>query len=402
MRKYKLTQQTVEKKTRKKDTDLGFATKAVHAAQLPDPTTGAIASPIYQTTTYAQQAVGVHKGFTYSRTSNPTVQVLEDELAVLEKGTGGVCFGSGLSAVSAVFALLGSGDHVIVSQVVYGGTPRLANNLLAKYGIKFSYVDTSDVDAVRDAITEKTKMVFVETPANPTLKLSDIRAISEIKGNAKLVVDNTFLSPALQVPIELGADLTLHSTTKYIEGHNTTVGGAVIAKTKKDHDELKYIQNAMGLIQSPFNAWLTIRGLKTLDVRMKKHCENAAIIAEYLEGHPKVTKVLYPGLDSFPQASLARKQHTGGHGGMLSFELKGGVKAGLRFASSLSLISLAESLGAVETMITHPATMTHAAMSKQERLAAGITDGLIRLSVGIEDPDDIIADIDQGIKKAIC
>ncbi|MDG6994747.1 MAG: PLP-dependent transferase [Nitrososphaerota archaeon] len=379
---------------------MGFATKTIHAAQVPDPTTGAVSLPIYQTTTYAQQAVGVHKGFTYSRTGNPTVQVLEEQLAILEKGVGGVCFGSGLAAVSAVFALLGSGDHVIVSQVVYGGTPRLANNILAKYGIKFSYVDTADIEAVKDAITEKTKMIFIETPANPTLRLADIKEIAEVKGDAKLVVDNTFLSPALQVPIDLGADLTLHSTTKFIEGHNTTVGGAIIAKTKKDHEDLKYIQNAMGLIQSPFNAWLTIRGLKTLDIRMKKHCENAKIIAEYLEGHPKVTKVLYPGLDSFPQASLARKQHIGGHGGMLAFELKGGVKAGLRFASSLSLISLAENLGAVETMITHPATMTHAAMTKQERLAAGITDGLIRLSVGLEDPDDIISDLDSGIRKA--
>ncbi len=395
-----MTQQTTEKKSKKKTTDLGFATKTIHAAQVPDPTTGAVSLPIYQTTTYAQQAVGVHKGFTYSRTGNPTVQVLEEQLAILEKGVGGVCFGSGLAAVSAVFALLGSGDHVIVSQVVYGGTPRLANNILAKYGIKFSYVDTADIEAVKDAITEKTKMIFIETPANPTLRLADIKEIAEVKGDAKLVVDNTFLSPALQVPIDLGADLTLHSTTKFIEGHNTTVGGAIIAKTKKDHEDLKYIQNAMGLIQSPFNAWLTIRGLKTLDIRMKKHCENAKIIAEYLEGHPKVTKVLYPGLDSFPQASLARKQHIGGHGGMLAFELKGGVKAGLRFASSLSLISLAENLGAVETMITHPATMTHAAMTKQERLAAGITDGLIRLSVGLEDPDDIISDLDSGIRKA--
>jgi len=231
--------------------------------------------------------------------------------------------------------------------------------------------------------------------------LTDIRAISEIKKNAKLVVDNTFLSPALQVPIDLGADITLHSTTKYVEGHNSTVGGAVIFKNKKDYDDVKYLQNAMGLIQSPFNAWLTIRGLKTLDVRMKRHCENAEILAEYLEGHPEVTKVLYPGLDSFYQSALARRQHLRGHGGMLSFELKGGVKAGLKFASSLSLITLAESLGAVETMVTHPATMTHAAMGKKARLEAGITDGLIRLSVGLEDPDDLIADLDQAIKKAV-
>lgn len=399
-----MTQQTHQRpSSKKKDGDVtesGFATKAIHAGQLPDPSTGAVAFPIYQTTTYAQEAVGVHKGFTYSRTGNPTVQVLEESLNILEKGQGAACFGTGMAAISAVFATLSQGDHAVISNVVYGGTPRLCNMILSRYGLKFSYVDTGDIEAVKAAITPKTKLIFVETPANPTLKLTDIKAVSEIKGDSKLVVDNTFLTPALQVPLDLDADITLHSTTKFIEGHNTTVGGAVIARTKKDHEDLKYIQNAMGLIQSPFNAWLTIRGLKTLDVRMKRHCENAQIIAEYLEGHPKVTKVLYPGLDSFPQASIARKQHQRGHGGLLAFELKGGVKAGLRFASSLSLIYLAENLGAVETMITHPATMTHAAMSKQARLEAGITDGLIRLSVGLEDVDDLIFDLDQSIKKA--
>ncbi len=395
-----MTEQS-QKTKKRPSAETGFATRAIHAAQIPDPTTGAVSTPIYQTTTYAQKAVGVHKGYTYSRTGNPTVQVLEDSLAILEKGVGGACFGTGMSAITAVFSLLSQGDHAVVGRVVYGGTPRLCDNILSRFGLKFTYVDTGDLEAVNEAITEKTKLVFIETPANPTLKLTDIKAVSEIKKNAKLVVDNTFLTPALQVPIDLGADITLHSTTKYIEGHNTTVGGAVVLKHKKDHEDLKYLQNAMGLIQSPFNAWLTIRGLKTLDVRMKRHCENAQIIAEYLEGHPKVTKVLYPGLDSFPQASLARRQHSKGHGGMLSFELKGGVKAGMKFASSLSLVTLAENLGAVETMVTHPATMTHAAMSKKARLEAGITDGLIRLSVGIEDPDDLIADLDQAIRKAV-
>jgi len=397
-----MTQQTqpVTKKKKEPSSDYGFATKTIHAAQSPDPTTGAIVPPIYQTTTYAQEAVGVNKGFTYSRTGNPTVQVLEDSLNILEKGQGGACFGTGMAAITAVFALLSQGDHAIISSVVYGGTPRLCNMILSRYGLKFSYVDTGDIDAVKSSITPKTKLIFIETPANPTLKLTDIKAVSEIKGDAKLVVDNTFLTPALQIPLDLGADITLHSTTKFIEGHNSTVGGAIIAKTKKDHEDLKYLQNAMGLIQSPFNAWLTIRGLKTLDVRMKRHCENAQIIAEYLEGHPKVTKVLYPGLDSFPQASIARKQHMRGHGGLLAFELKGGVKSGLKFANGLSLITLAENLGAVETMITHPATMTHAAMSKQARLEAGITDGLVRLSVGLEDVDDLIFDLDQAIKKA--
>ncbi|MHB2035834.1 MAG: trans-sulfuration enzyme family protein [Nitrososphaerales archaeon] len=395
-----MTEQTARTK-KKQRVDSGFATRAIHAAEVPDPTTGAITTPIYQTTTYAQKAVGVDKGYTYSRSGNPTVQVLEDSLAILEKGVGAACFGTGMSAITAVFSLLSQGDHAVIAKVVYGGTPRLCDNILARFGLKFTYVDTSDIEAVGEVVTEKTKLVFIETPANPTLKLTDIRAISEIKKNAKLVVDNTFLSPALQVPIDLGADITLHSTTKYVEGHNSTVGGAVIFKNKKDYDDVKYLQNAMGLIQSPFNAWLTIRGLKTLDVRMKRHCENAEILAEYLEGHQKVTKVLYPGLDSFSQAALARRQHLRGHGGMLSFELKGGVKAGLKFASSLSLITLAESLGAVETMVTHPATMTHAAMGKKARLEAGITNGLIRLSVGLEDPDDLIADLDQAIKRAV-
>ncbi len=392
---------TVRKNGKKKGIgDLGFATKAIHAGQRPDPTTGAISLPIYQTTTYAQEAVGVNKGFTYSRTGNPTVSSLEENLAVLEKGVGGACFSSGLSAITALFSLLSSGDHAIIGNVVYGGTPRLADNIFSRFGIQFSYADTADIDAVKSEIKENTKLIFVETPANPTLKLSDIQALSEIKGEAKLVVDNTFYTPAIQTPIDLGADLVIHSTTKYIEGHNTTIGGAIITRSKKDLEDLKYIQNAAGSIAAPFNAWLTIRGLKTLDLRMKKHSENALAIAEYLESHPKVAKVLYPGLPSFPQAALARKQHHRAHGGMLSFELKGGVRAGLRFASSLSLISLAENLGAAETMVTHPATMTHAAMSKKSRLAAGISDGLIRVSVGLEDVDDVIADLDQAIRKA--
>ena len=395
-----MTEQTTKAK-KKRRTDSGFATRAIHAAQTPDPTTGAVSTPIFQTTTYAQKAVGVHKGYTYSRTGNPTVQVLEDNLTILEKGVGGACFGTGMSAITAVFCLLSQGDHAVVSKVVYGGTPRLCDNILERFGLKFTYVDTADIDAVEEAVTDKTRLVFVETPANPTLKLTDIRAIAEVKKNAKLVVDNTFMTPALQVPIDLGADITVHSTTKYIEGHNTTVGGAIIVKDKKDHEDLKYLQNAMGLIQSPFNAWLTLRGLKTLDVRMKRHCENAQMIAEYLEGHPKVTKVLYPGLESFSQSTIGRRQHQRGNGGMLSFELKGGVKAGLKFASSLSLISLAENLGAVESMVTHPATMTHASMSKKQRRGAGITDGLIRLSVGLEDPDDLINDLEEAIGKAV-
>jgi cystathionine beta-lyase/cystathionine gamma-synthase len=393
---------TQKEKTKKKKGELGFATRAIHSGQSPDPTTGAVSPPIYQTTTYAQQAVGVHKGYTYSRTGNPSVSALEENLSELEHGVGCACFSSGMSAITAIFSLLSQGDHAVISEVVYGGTPRLCNNILSRFGIKFTYADTSNENEVRNAIKENTKLIFVETPANPTLKLADIRALSEIKGNAKLVVDNTFSTPALQLPVELGADIVVHSTTKFIEGHNTTIGGAVISKNKKDHEDIKFIQNATGTILSPFNAWLTLRGLKTLELRMKKHSENAQLVAEYLEDNPKVSKVLYPGLPSFPQYSLAKKQNASknGFGGILAFELKGGVKAGLRFATSLSLITLAENLGAVETMVTHPATMTHAAMSKEAREKAGITDGLIRVSVGLEDPQDIIEDLDQAIKKA--
>jgi cystathionine beta-lyase/cystathionine gamma-synthase len=400
-----LTQEEKEEKVKSKQRkkSLGFATKAIHAGQTSDPTTGAVSTPIYQTTTYAQEAVGVHKGFTYSRTGNPTVRALEENLNELEGGEGCACFSSGMSAITALFSKLSQGDHVIISDVVYGGTPRLCNTILSRFGIKSSYVNTADVEDVKNAITNETRLIFVETPANPTLKLSDIKALAEVKGRAKLAVDNTFLTPAIQRPIELGADVVVHSTTKYIEGHNSTVGGAVVSNSKKDDEEIKYIQNATGTILTPFNAWLTLRGLKTLELRVRKHSENAQLVAEYLEDHPKVSSVLYPGLPRFPQAELARRQNANsknGFGGMLAFELKGGVKAGLEFARSLSMIILAENLGAVETMVTHPATMTHAAMSKEARERAGIGDGLIRVSVGLEDPQDIIADLDQAIERA--
>lgn len=399
-----LVTQDVQEKEKKAE-EFGFATLAIHSGQIPDPTTGAVSPPIYQTTTYAQEAVGENKGYTYSRTGNPTVSALEENLAKLERGAGCACFSSGMAAITAVFSLLSQGDHAVISEVVYGGTPRLCNNILSRFGIEFSYVDTSDIDAIRKSIRENTKFVFVETPANPTLKLADIEELSKVRkrgSDVKLVVDNTFSTPALQVPIGLGADIVIHSTTKFIEGHNTTIGGAVISKDKEVHEQVKYIQNATGSILSPFNAWLTLRGLKTLELRMKRHGENAQLVAEFLEDHPNVTRVLYPGLASFPQAKLAEKQYSraAGFGGMLAFELEGGVDAGLRFAKSLSLIALAENLGAVETMVTHPASMTHAAMSKEAREKAGITDGLIRVSVGLEDPKDIIQDLDRAIKVA--
>ncbi|MHB1907691.1 MAG: trans-sulfuration enzyme family protein [Nitrososphaerales archaeon] len=379
----------------------GFATKAIHSGQAPDPSTGAVSLPIYQTTTYAQEAVGKDKGYTYSRTGNPTVASLETNLSVLERGAGTACFSSGMAAITALFSTLSKGDHAIISEVVYGGTPRLCNNILARFGIQFSYVDSSSPELVQNAIKENTKLIFIETPANPTLKLSDVRSLARVKGKAKLAVDNTFSTPALQLPLELGADYVIHSTTKFIEGHNTTIGGAIISKNKKDHEAIKFIQNSTGTILAPFNAWLTLRGIKTLDLRMRAHSENAIQVAKFLENHPRVSKVLYPGLDSFPQAKLARTQFAQGrYGGMLAFELKGGVKSGLVFAKSLHLITLAENLGAIETMVTHPATMTHAAMGKEAREKAGITDGLIRVSVGLESLEDIIEDLDQAIKRA--
>lgn len=380
----------------------GIATRALHAGLSPDPTTGAILTPIYQSTTYVQDGVGVHKGHTYSRASNPTVSALEANLGALEEAPPAVCFATGLAAIHALFiTLLKSGDHVVCSDVVYGGTHRLLRQVLAPFGIETSFVDTADAGAVAAAIRRSTKLVFIETPANPTLKLTDVAAVARVARAAgvPVAVDNTFLTPVGLRPLDLGADVSVYSTTKYIEGHNATVGGSLVARDEALLERLRFIRKSVGSIQAPLDAWLTLKGVKTLPLRLRQHSENAQRIAEWLEGHAGVTRVLYPGLESFPQRELARRQH-GVHAGILAFEVAGGVEAGRRLMEAVELCSLAENLGAAETLITHPATMTHGDIPRAEREAAGISDGLVRLSVGLEDPKDIIADLERALAIA--
>jgi cystathionine beta-lyase/cystathionine gamma-synthase len=380
-----------------------FDTLALHAGSVADPTTGALLTPIYQTTTYRQEAVGKDKGFTYSRSANPTVSALERRLAALEGVDYCTCYATGLAATTVLaLALLKSGDHVVASEAVYGGTVRLLQQVLAPFGVTAEFVDTSDEHELRRALTRKTtRFVFIETPANPTLKLTDIQLSSQVAhdAGALLVVDNTLLTPALQRPFELGADIVLHSTTKFIEGHNATVGGALLAREQDLHDRFSFIRNAIGAIQSPFPAWLTIQGVKTVGLRMAHHSDNALRVARFLERHPLVTRLSYPGLESFPQFALARKQQTSG-GALIAFEIKGGVEAGIRLMNNVQLCALAENLGSAETLITHPASMTHADVPVEQRNAAGITDGLVRLSVGLEDPVDVIRDLSQALAAA--
>lgn len=384
-----------------------FETGAIHKGQEPDPATGAVVPPIYQTTTFVQEEPGVHKGFEYSRTDNPTRRRLEETMAFLEGGGWGLCFSSGMAAISAVMALLEPGDHVIVSQDVYGGTYRLFEQVLRRYGLEFSYVDTTaferkresseaSIENVKRKIAAKTKMIWLETPSNPLLQISDIREIAKLKGDSWLIVDNTFATPYLQRPLELGADIVVHSTTKYLGGHCDVVGGAIVTSDERVYKELKFMQNAVGAVPSPFDCWLVQRGIKTLAIRMDKHCQNAAEIAAFLESHEKIERVFYPGLESHPQHNLATLQMKG-YGGMLSFELKGDLK---RFLQELKIILLAESLGGVESLICHPATMTHSSMPEQERLARGIKDNLLRLSIGIENPKDLIKDLESALRKA--
>jgi cystathionine beta-lyase/cystathionine gamma-synthase len=375
-------------------------TRAIHAALVPDATTGAILPSICQSTTYVQEAVGEHLGHTYSRASNPTVSALELAIGSLENAPEAVCFGTGMAATHALFlALLKSGDHVIVSDVVYGGTHRLLSQVLEHLGIEATFVDATNPDAIRAAARKNTKLIFIETPGNPTLKLIDIRVVSVVADALKvpLVVDNTFLTAVGQRPLDLGATASLYSTTKHIEGHNSTVGGAIVSRDVALLEKLQFIRKTVGSIQSPFNAWLTLRGLKTLPLRLKQHTINAHEVARWLEQQPSVTHVAYPGLESFPQAALAKRQHIL-HGGLLSFEVRGGVEAGRAVMNNVKLCCLAENLGAVETLITHPATMTHGDVPRDQRDATGITDGLIRLSVGLEDPADIIADLAQALE----
>jgi len=380
---------------------MGFTTKQIHAGVKPDPETGAILTPVYQSTTFVQESVDEYlsKGYSYSRSANPTVRALEEKLAVLENGYDCTCYSTGMAAIQAVMqACLSAGDHAVVSDVAYGGTYRLCTKVYQRFGVEFTFADSADPDAVRAAVRDNTRLILTETPANPTLKLTDIEAVSDIARAREIphAVDNTFLTPYYQRPLELGADIVIHSTTKYYDGHNATVGGAVIAKTEALDESVRFVQNASGVIMSPWVAWLTLQGIKTLSIRMDRQSANAQAIAEFLESHSKVETVAYPGLPSFEQHELAKRQ-ADGFGAMLWFEVKGGVEAGKRLMDSVRLCALAENLGSVETLITHPVTMTHADVEEAERKRVGITDGLVRLSVGLEDVEDLIADLDQAL-----
>ena len=381
---------------------MGFSTRQIHAGVEPDAETGSILTPIYQSTTFVQPSVDdyLSKGYSYSRSGNPTVRALERKLAVLEDGFDCTCYATGMAAIQVVFqACLNAGDHAIVSDVAYGGTYRLSTKVFARFGVEFSFVNTADAAEVEEAVKPNTGLILTETPANPNLKLTDIEAISEIARarNIPHAVDNTFLTPFYQRPLELGADISIHSTTKYFDGHNATVGGAVIAATEELDESIRFIQNASGVIMSPWVAWLTLQGIKTLSIRMERQSANALAIAKFLEEHPKVTQVAYPGLPSFAQHELARRQATG-FGAMLWFEVQGGVSAGKRLMDSVRLCTLAENLGSVETLVTHPVTMTHADVEKAERERVGISDGLVRLSVGLEDVEDLIDDLSQALE----
>jgi cystathionine beta-lyase/cystathionine gamma-synthase len=375
-----------------------FSTVCIHAGQTPDPGTGAIITPIFQTSTYVQEAVGRHKGFEYARTQNPTRSAVEANLAAIEGGRAAFAFASGMSAINAIVARLASGDHVIVTDNTYGGTFRLFDKVLTRYGIVFSFVDTSDLAAVERAFTPTTRLVFVETPTNPVLRLTDIAAVADLthRHGARLAVDNTFASPCLQRPLQLGADLVVHSTTKYLNGHSDSVGGVVVAERDEDIEWLRFIQNSAGAILSPFDSWLVLRGTKTLTLRMAQHSANGLGLATYLASHPKVARVLYPGLPSHPQFDLARRQMPNGCGGMLSFEA-GSPDEARRVLNRFSLMALAESLGGVETLVCHPASMTHASVPPERRAAIGLSDSLIRISAGIEDLADLIDDLAQAL-----
>ena len=376
-------------------------TTIVHAGITPDPTTGSIIPPIYSTATYVLDEVGVDKGFDYTRSSNPTRQVLENNLAAIEGGKHGISFASGMSAVDTCLKMLNSGDHVVCTDDVYGGVTRLFNQVLSRHGIAVTYVNSSQPETVRQAVRPETKMLWIETPTNPLLKITDLAAMSEIAREHGLLfaVDSTFATPIFLRPLEYGADIVMHSTTKYLSGHNQIIGGIIITNRDDIRDQLKFLQKSVGAVSSPFDCWLTLLGIKTLHLRMERHAANAQRVAEFLEAHPKIARVIYPGLASHAQHEIAKAQMSG-FSGMISFELTGGIPAGKTMMNSVELCGLAESLGAVETMITHPATMTHVDVPVEERHARGLTDGLVRLSVGIEDADDIIADLEQALDKA--
>lgn len=378
---------------------MGFLTDSIHAGQTADLTTGAVITPIYQTSTYAQEELGVSKGFDYGRTINPTRVALENNIAALEKGKFGLAFSSGMSAIQAVAGLLSAGDHVIVSDNVYGGTFRFFDKIMRRYGLTFSWVDTSDMKNIKAAITKETKMIYVETPTNPMLTITDLNAVAEIGKKHKFitVVDNTFMSPYFQRPLEFGIDIVLHSTTKYINGHSDVIGGIIVTSGQDLHEKLRFLQNAIGGVPSPFDCWLVMRSTKTLALRMRQHNENAIQMANFLNGHNKVKKVYYPGLASHPQHELAKKQMSG-FGGMISIEL-GSLENGKNLLRHVKIFALAESLGGVESLICHPASMTHGSVPLEDRLKLNLTDGLVRLSVGCEDAEDLISDIKNALDK---
>jgi cystathionine beta-lyase/cystathionine gamma-synthase len=375
----------------------GFATTAIHVGQEADPATGAVSVPIYATSTYLQEEIGKHKGYEYARVSNPTRDRLETNLAALEGGTSSKVFASGMAAINAIVSMLKSGDHVVAGHNLYGGTPRLFNQVFANFGLTFTYVDTSDVNNVERALQKNTKIVFLETPTNPLMELCDLRAISDLahQRGIEVVVDNTFMSPYFQHPIELGADMVVHSTTKFLNGHSDGLGGVVVCTKPQQSEKLAFLQKAAGAILSPFECWLILRGVKTLAVRMLQHDCNGRKVAEFLSKHKKVQKVFYPGLKDHPQHELAKRQMSG-FGSMIAFET-GSLENANKMLRKVRVCSLAESLGGVETLISHPATMTHAAVGEEGRRKIGITDGMVRISVGIEDVDDILADLDQGL-----
>lgn len=391
--------QTKPRKLSKPEAD-GFSTRAIHAGQDPDPTTGAVIVPIHPTTTYAQDGLGGHKGFEYSRTGNPTRKALETCVASLEGGARGLAFASGMATLTTITFLLQKGDHVILEENAYGGTVRYFNNIANKMGVETTYVDASHLQNVEDAFRKNTRMVIAETPTNPNLKLNDIEKIADVthEHDALLVIDNTFATPYLQQPLALGADVVYHSATKYLGGHSDTVSGVLVTREKELGEKLAYYQNAAGAILSPFDSYLVLRGLKTLAVRMERHSASALALARHLEAHPKVQYVNYPFLETHPQHKLARRQMKAGSG-LISFEVKGGLAGAKRFLKETGVWTLAESLGAVESLICHPVSMTHGSVPKEQRQRAGITDGLLRLSVGLEDIEDLERDLGRGLAK---
>lgn len=382
---------------------MGFRTKQIHAGVTPDPTTGAILTPIHQTTAFVQESVDEYmaRGFSYSRSGNPTVRAFEEKLTALEDGYDTTAYASGMAATVAIFlGLLQAGDHIVVADVIYGGTYRFVDQFLTKFGIEVTFVDAADTERVTSAIQENTKLIFTETPANPTLKVTDLAVVSAIcqEHNVLHVTDNTFLTPYYQRPFELGADVIIHSTTKFLDGHNATLGGAVVVNSADLHEKIAFARLSAGLVMSPMVAWLTLQGTKTLSERMDAQSANALAVAKYLSGHDHVDYVTYPGLPSHPQYQISATQASG-FGALVGFEVHGGAEAGKKLMDTIELWSLAENLGSVESLITHPVTMTHAAVPRDERISAGITDGLVRLSVGLEDVEDLIAALDDALGK---